>query len=144
MNIQDLIEMWSEDSHIDPFNLGNESIAIPNIHNKYYKVFLTEKSQLFKLEKEYKQLRLSKYEFYTQGPSREQHKDWDLPPIGKILKSDVNTYLDADPEISALDIKLKIQNEKVAFVESIIKSLKDRGFQIKSAIDYERFKTGSI
>lgn len=144
MNIEEIIAMWSEDSHIDPFNLGNESIAIPNIHNKYYKIFLAEKAQLFNLQKQYKQLRLSKYEFYTQGPSKDQHRNWELPPIGKILKSEVNNYIEADPDISSLELKIKIQNEKVDFVESIIKSLKDRTFQIKAAIEYERFKMGSI
>lgn len=144
MTIEEIIAMWSEDSHIDPFNLGNESIAIPNIHNKYYKIFLAEKAQLFNLQKQYKQLRLSKYEFYTQGPSKDQHRNWELPPIGKILKSEVNNYIEADPDISSLELKIKIQNEKVDFVESIIKSLKDRTFQIKAAIEYERFKMGSI
>ena len=144
MTIEEIIAMWSEDSHIDPFNLGNESIAIPNIHNKYYKIFLAEKAQLFNLQKQYKQLRLSKYEFYTQGPSKDQHRNWELPPIGKILKSEVNNYIEADPDISSLELRIKIQNEKVDFVESIIKSLKDRTFQIKAAIEYERFKMGSI
>jgi hypothetical protein len=36
-----------------------------------------------------------------------------------------------------------MQKEKVDFVESIIKSLTTRGYQIKSAIDWEKFKVGA-
>jgi hypothetical protein len=40
-------------------------------------------------------------------------------------------------------LKIAVQQEKVDVLESIIKSIKDRGFQIKNAIEWERFKVGA-
>jgi hypothetical protein len=65
-----------------------------------------------------------------------------LPPQGKILKSEVNNYIEADKDIVNLSLKLGIQHEKIDLLESIIKSLTARGFNIKAAIEWERFKVG--
>jgi hypothetical protein len=101
--------------------------------------------RLRKYELDLKKLRLEKYEFYTQGPTEETHaKGWHLPPIGKVIKSEVNNYVDADDDIIQLTLKVGIQQEKIEMLESIIKSLTNRGFLIKSAIDFERFRTGAF
>jgi hypothetical protein len=50
--------------------------------------------------------------------------------------------MEADEVLQAQSLKVEMQREKVEFVEAIIKSLTTRGFQIKSAIEWERFKMG--
>ena len=78
------------------------------------------------------------------GPTEEtQAKGWVLPARGAILKAEVNNYIDADPDIVKASLKLGLLQEKIQFLEDIIKSLVNRGFQIKSAIDWERFKVGA-
>lgn len=144
MKLELIIAEWAKDSKIDPFNLGNEAISIPNLHYKYYQIYLAEKAQYFALESEFKKLKLLKYEFYTQGPTKPQHDAWELPAIGKILRNDVGMYMDSDDDLINIEQKIKFQKEKIDFVDSIIKSLTNRGFQIKSAIEYERFKMGSL
>jgi hypothetical protein len=77
------------------------------------------------------------------GPTEDtEEKGWKLPPRGAILKAEVNNYIDADPDIIKASLKIGLQQEKIQFLEDIIKSLVNRGFQIKSAIDWEKFKTG--
>ena len=71
MKLEELYALWDLDSDIDTTDLGNESIKIPKLHNKYYKAYITEKILLRKYESEMKSLKLAKYEFYTQGPSAE-------------------------------------------------------------------------
>ena len=94
-------------------------------------------------ETELKILKLEKHEFLTLGPTEETHeRGWRLPPQGKILKSEVNNYIEADKEIVNLSLKIGIQHEKIDLLESIIKSLTARGFNIKAAIEWERFKVG--
>lgn len=142
MKLENIISEWEKDSKIDPFNLGNESIAIPLLHHKYYQIYLAEKAQYFAYESQYRKLKLLKYEFYTQGPTKPEHDGWQLPAIGKILRNDVQMYIDSDSDIIDIEMRVKYQKEKLDFVESIIKSLTNRGYQIKSAIDYEKFRSG--
>ena len=91
-----------------------------------------------------KTLKLQKYEFYTQGPSKEtQDKGWELPGKGMILKQEMPMYLEGDKDIIELSLKIGYQQEKVELLESIIKSLTNRGFQIKAAIDFYKFTMGA-
>lgn len=143
MKLDDVFEMWDVDSKIDNLDLGSEALKISSLHSKYYRIYVHERLQLRKYEAELKSLKLEKYEFYTQGPTREQmEKGWKLPPAGRIIKSEVNSYMDADSDIIQLSLKIGLQQEKVEFIESIIKSLTNRGFNIKAAIDWAKFQSG--
>ena len=144
MKLDEIYAEWDKDSSIDPTELGNESIKIPSLHNKYFKLYTSEKLLLRKFEAEMKELKLEKYEFYTQGPSKEsQDKGWEFPAKGIILKGDIPMYLDGDKDIIALSLKIGLQQEKIDILESIIKSLTNRGYQIKNAIDWNRFTMGA-
>ena len=143
MKIDDIYAEWEKDSQLDRAELGEEALKIPKLHHKYFKIFTHERLQLRKLETELKQLKLEKHEFLTLGPTEETHaRGWRLPPQGKILKSEVNNYIEADKDIVNLSLKIGIQHEKLDLLESIIKSLTARGFNIKAAIEWERFKVG--
>lgn len=144
MKIEEILSTWKEDSEVDITQLDQESIKIPNLHHKYYEIYINEKLILKKQESDYKKLRLEKYEFLTQGHNEETlKKGWELPPKGQLLKSDVNMYLDADEDLVNCSLKIGYQQEKVELLESIIKSLNTRGYNIKSAIDFIRFTSGS-
>lgn len=143
MKFEEIFDEWKRDSEIDQTDLGNESLRIPKLHHKYYMMLLSERSSLRKLEAQMKQLKLSKYEFYSQGHTEETRKlGWELPPRGIILKADIPMYLEADKDIIELSLKIGIQGEKVDFLDSIIKSLQTRNFLIKNAIDFLRWTNG--
>lgn len=143
MKLDDILTMWDEDSTVDKQNLSDEALKISKLHHKYYRIFINERLTLRKYEAELKVLKKDKFEFYTQGPTEETHKlGWQLPPMGKILRSDAGMYVDTDQDIINLTLKIGIQHEKVDFLESILKSLVNRGFNIKAAIEFEKFKVG--
>ena len=143
VKFEQIFEEWKKDSEIDNTDLGNESLKIPKLHHKYYMILVAEKATLRKLEAELKQLKLSKYEFYSQGHTEETKKlGWELPARGIILKADIPMYMEADRDIVELSLKIGMQGEKVEFLESIIKSLQTRNFLIKNSIDFMRFTMG--
>lgn len=144
MKIDDILLLWDVDSKIDRSELGEEALKISVLHKKYYKIFINEKLVLKKYEMELKQLKLEKFEFYTQGPTPEQaSKGWTLPSIGRIVRSDVDRYIEADKDIVNLVLKVAVQHEKIDLLESIIRTLRDRNFNLRAAIDWEKFKVGA-
>jgi hypothetical protein len=144
MKLDSIYALWAEDSKIDRMDLGEESLKISSLHQKYSEIYTNEKIALRKYESDLKVLKLEKHEFYTQGPTNEtQEKGWELPAIGKIIRSDVQQYIDADKDVIQLTLKIGVQYEKVSLLESIIKNLFNRGFQIKNAIDYMKFQAGN-
>lgn len=144
MTLEEIFDLWGEDSNVDRTELGNAALALAKLHHKYYKILSTERLLLRKLEAEMKELKLEKFEFFSDGPTEEQiEKGWKLPAKGRILKSDIHNYVDADSDIIKFNLKISYQNEKIDLLESIIKTIANRGFHIKSAIDWERFKVGA-
>jgi hypothetical protein len=143
MKLDDIYQEWEKDSEINRNELGDEALRIPKLHHKYFKIFTQERLTLRKLEFDLKQIKLEKFEFFTQGPTPEQHeKGWKLPPQGKILKSEANNYVDSDEEVIQLALRIGIQLEKIELLESVIKTFTNRGFNIKAAIEWEKFKVG--
>lgn len=144
MKIEDIMELWQEDAKIDKTEIGDESLKIPLLHSKYYNILIKEKLLLRRFEFELKKLKLDKYEFFTQGHNEETIKlNWKLPPKGMILKADIPMYLDSDSDIVELSLKIGIQQEKIEFLESVIKTIINRGFILKTALDFQKFAMGA-
>lgn len=143
MKIEEIVAAWEEDSKIDPTELGAEALKISRLHSKYMNFLSEERLRLRKFESELKILRKDKYEMYTMGPTKE-HKDlgWEMPARGMILKQDVPVYMESDREIVQLSLKIGMQQEKVEMLDSIIRSIMSRGYQLKTALDHLKFTMG--
>ena len=143
MTLEEIMSNWEKDSVIDRTELGDEAIRIAKLHHKYYNMLSNERLILRKYEMDMKTLKLEKYEFYTQGPNEETvKKGWRMPASGKILKSEVGMYLEADADVLKQGAKTAMQQEKVDALDSMVKSLNNRGYNIKAAIDWIRFTNG--
>jgi hypothetical protein len=143
MKLEDIYDLWSEDCVIDPTELKTESLNTSKLHNKYMKIYSSERLMLLKMESEMKVLKKEKFIFYVEGPSKEsQEKGWIVPAKGMILKTEIPMYLEADNDIIAMSLRIGYQKEKVDTVESILKNLHNRGFAIKNAIEWHKFNNG--
>jgi len=144
MDIEKILEEWQTDCKMDRTHLDREAVSIPQLHHKYFKLMISERLLMRKLDADMKQLKLDKHEFYTQGHSKDtQDKGWTLPSKGLILKADLPMYMEADREIVSLNLRIGYQLEKIDLLESIIKMVMNRNFQIKSAIDWIKFEQGA-
>lgn len=145
MKLEEIYTMWTKDSEIDTTELSNESVKIPKLHNKYFMIYMEEGMRLRKMRAQYKQLKLLKEQYYKGELDIDELKEhgWKPQPL-KILKNDILTYIEADNDIIDLSLKIGAQEEKVSYLEAIIKMINNRGFQLKTALDFERFRTGSL
>ena len=143
MKLEEIFEMWAKDSEIDRSELGKESLRISKLHYTYYRIFSNERLILKRMETEHKQLYKDKAEWFNgiMEPERLKELGWQ-PNMLKIMKSELPMHIDADPDIIKSNLRMAVQQEKVDVLESIIKSLQGRGFNIKSAIDWAKFQTG--
>ena len=143
MRIDEIQALWEADANIDRMELGNEAIKIPKLHSKYYKIYIDERLALRKAQADYKVLLKDKQVYYMGGMDKAEldERGWEQNPI-RVLKADLQTYIDADPDIIKQALKIGYQQEKVDFLESVIKTLRERGFNIKSSIEWARFQVG--
>tara|TARA_R110002020_G_scaffold17194_8_gene60737 strand:- start:12933 stop:13370 length:438 start_codon:yes stop_codon:yes gene_type:complete len=136
-------DLWAEDSKIDRTELGEESIKIPQLHHKYYKMYSLERLNLVRLQEEMKILKKDKIEYYTGTMAEDDLKErgWEPNPL-RILKTDIPVHMEADKDFVDLNLKLAYNKEKVEFLEAVVKTLNIRSYQINNAINWEKFKVG--
>ena len=97
---------------------------------------------LSKAQIEYYTQRKQKWEYYTGKAPAEVYT---LKPFNlKLLKTDVDKYLDSDPELAKYKQKVDYIQTVVDFLDRTIKQISNRGFQIKNAIDWRKFTSGAI
>ena len=141
-SLEQIQTLWDKDSLLELDRLTDHSLQISQLHNRYYKILINEKIRLKTLENNLNQLRLEKYEMYLHGATKEHvAKGWDIPH-NRILKSDIEVYLQGDKQMIEVSNKIMIQSEKVKFLEAIISVLNRRSFDIRNAIEFEKFKHG--
>lgn len=143
MKLEDIFDLWEKDAQIDRTDLGGEALKIAKLHHKYFKIYVAEKILLRSQEQEMKQLKLDKYEFYSDGPNEDTiKKGWRIPAKGRLLKTDIPIYMEGDSDIINLSLKIGVQQEKTNFLESIIKTIANRSYSINSAVDMIKFMDG--
>ena len=144
MKLEEIQELWNRDREIDIAELAIESVRIPQLHDKYLKIYIDERIKLKSLEFElYKMVRL-KNDYYSGKMAQEdlEKLGWE-PFLGKIPKGEMHSYLEADEDVFRIKTKIVMMEEKINYLDSIVKMINNRGFQIKSAIDWIKFKSGS-
>ena len=143
MKLENIIAEWDKDGPIDAINISNEASNTPKLHNKYFKLYMGEGHFLRKMKAEYKKLKMLKMEYYKGDLDISELKQygWEPQPL-KILRQDIPTYIEADSDLIEAGLRIGEQEQKVEYLEAIIKMIGNRGFQIKSIIDWERFRVG--
>ena len=144
MKLEEIQELWNKDREIDYTELGTESIRIPQIHDKYLKIYTDERIKLRGLEFELSKLVRAKTDWYAGRMSQEdlEERGWDQF-LGRLLKNDISNYIESDNDVIKIKQHIAILQEKNNYLDSIIKMLNNRGFQIKNALDWLKFSHGT-
>ena len=141
MNLDKIQEMWQRDSVIDPDNLHDESLKIPQLHSKYYTVYNTITLLREKARTNYNTIRLERYNYYTGKAEPEVYVEEPFPY--KVREKDaIQRYMDADEKLIKVDLKIRYYDTTLKFLEEIIKNVSNSTFQIKNAIEWNRFQAG--
>ena len=140
MNLDELKLQVSQDLKVNDEHLDTESLKNQEIKAKY----LDHKSKfellLFKAKGDYKRLYREKWEYYGGKADAKIYasKPFDL----KVLKTDLGVYISADEEIIDAENKIGYLETVVDYIKGVIKSVDNRGWDIKNAIEWKKFEAG--
>tara|TARA_B100001778_G_scaffold120355_1_gene98884 strand:- start:855 stop:1286 length:432 start_codon:yes stop_codon:yes gene_type:complete len=141
MNLDKIQEMWDRDSHIDPDNLHDESLKIPQLHSKYYTVYNTITLLREKARDSYNRIRLERYNYYTGKAPAEVYAAEPFPY--KVREKDaIQRHMDADDKLNTINMKIKYYDTTLKYLEEIIRIISNRTYQIKNAIEWNKFQAG--
>ena len=141
MNLEQIQEMWEKDSKIDPDNLHDESLKIPQLHSKYYTLYNTITLLRERAREQYSKVKLERYNYYTGKATAEVYAEEPFPY--KVREKDaIQRHLDADDKMNKIDMKIKYYDIMLKFLEEIIRNISGRTYQIKNAIEWNKFQAG--
>ena len=133
--------MWEKDSKIDPDNLHDESLKIPQLHSKYYTLYNTITLLRERAREQYNKVRLERYNYYTGKATAEVYAEEPFPY--KVREKDaIQRHLDADDIMKKVDMKIKYYDIMLKFLEEVIRAVSNRTYQIKNAIEWNKFQAG--
>jgi hypothetical protein len=122
VTLETIQEMWEKDAAIDRDNLHEESLNIPSLHAKYFELYNTIFLLRKKAEQQRKNIRHERYEYFSG-------------------KADPEVY-QKDEKLSNSSLKIDYYDTMLIYLESILKVIQNRTFQIKNAIEFMRFNSG--
>jgi hypothetical protein len=142
MDLEQLQLEADKDLKINDTELDLESLKTPQLHNKYMKHYTKFKLLLTRTEDELRTMKRDKWEYYTgkADPSVYQAKPFDL----KIMRTDIDKYLEADEDLQKLSQKIAYLITVVDFLDKTIRVIVNRTYTIKNAIEWRRFTSGAV
>ena len=146
MKLSDLQEMWESDAKIDALDLSNESLKIPRLHAKYLNILTSLRLQIRKTESDYIRLKKSKHRYYKGEMTKDELNEygWSQYLGPKLLKTELQETIDSDDDAIAILDKLEYLKTQNFQLESILKSLNGRSFDIKNSIEFLKWTQGAM
>ena len=83
-----------------------------------------------------------KWEYYGGKSDAKVYatKPFDL----KVLKTDLNIYIESDEDIIKIEHKISYLETVVKYLDGVLKSINSRGWDIKNAISWRQFESGML
>ena len=123
-------------------NLDQESYKNQNIKPKWLEY--KSRFELLKPQSNIKYTKLyrEKWEYYGGKSDAKVYaaKPFDI----KVLKNDLQMYINADDDIIELQAKITYYEVIIKYIDGIIKSIDNRGWDIRNAQDWKKFEAGML
>ena len=139
-NLEDIQDMWREDSVIDDVLLDEASLKIPRLHSKYIDL-LNEYTLLSKKAKqESKKAKHIKTLYYSGKALPEEYEE--EPFNYKVSRGDVPNWVSVDDEVMKIEMKIEYYQTVIDMLSDILRQIHQLSFNIKNTIEWRRFTAG--
>ena len=123
-------------------NIDQESFFNQEIKAKWLDYKSRFELLLARSKGDYQVMYREKWEYYGGKADAKVYaaKPFDL----KVLKTDLQIYISSDSDIIELSNKIAYLETTIKFIDGVIKSIDNRGWDIKHAITWKQFEAGMI
>lgn len=143
--LDELIDNWENDSIINKTDIEGDLLKIPNLHAKYASQFVLHTREVRKARVTYNELLRIKTHYYSGNMNNKadlSKHNWEPFQYTIKGKNDIDSYLNADPELNKMKLKVGEHDDCISFCEMVVKEIGARTYQIRSYLDFEKYKQG--
>lgn len=145
LTLPELQDLWKEDAMIDESNYGHCSARIPLLHAKYLEHLCQAKLQTRMATAKFLRLRRDKMKYFKGEMTRDelQERGWNQYQGVKPLKSEMGEILMVDEDMIKQEDKVVYLETVVLFLESVMKSINSRTWDVKNGIAWAQLQAGN-
>lgn len=148
LTLEQVLEHWKKDCEIDDMELDKSSRETPKLHAKYVELLSMAKLQKQRKEMEFKKLLKDKFMWYNGKLDKKtmDDKGWEYDPfdgMAKPLKSDMDYFYEADPQIQALQSQIEYWKTMIDTLSEIVSNITWRHQNISNMIKWRQFTSGA-
>ena len=143
MNLEELkTEAYKDLPITDQEHLDQESFRNQDIKAKWLDYKTRFELLLVKNKGDYQKLYRVKWEYYGGKADAKIYasKPFDL----RVLKTDLAMYINSDDDIIELGAKISYLETVIRYIEGVIKSIDNRGWDVRHAINWKKFEAGML
>ena len=143
MNLDILKDTAREDLPVtDQEHIDQESYKNQLIKQKWLDFKSDFELLLIKTKTDHQQLYREKWEYYGGKADAKVYaaKPFDI----RVMKTDLQMYIQSDDDILRLQNKIGYYESCVDYCKGVIKSIDNRGWDIRNATDWKKFEAGMI
>lgn len=147
MLLDQLLEMWKEDSIIDDMNLDVTTMKCAVLHSKYLELHSVAKLQLKRKIAELSILKKDKWLYYNGKMAKEDmdKHGWPYDPfngMSKPMKGDMEMYYDTDKDLQKANAQIDYQKTISEALDEIMGTIRWRHQSVKNIITWKQFSAG--
>lgn len=132
-------EIKNDSTEPDINKLDIEVLQIPYQYGKWINVLAIEKAFYRKYTRKLKWLKLRKFDFYRGHPN-DEYMDGKISNINCSTNAMASVRVESDEEVMDYEDKVALQEIKIEQITEFLKLINSKGWNIKHAIDYLKFK----
>jgi len=146
IKLAELEAMWKQDAQMDKLELGEMAAGIDDLHAKYIVHLSHVRLALRSAEVAYYKMRTLRRRYYNGEMSKEEYTqlEWEPWKNNRPLKAELEELMACDEHIIRLADKLEYLKVMADTLESIVKSIQTRTWNVKNAITWTQYTQGLL
>lgn len=140
MKLEEVKEAIIKALEIDAHHLDRSAVETPVRYGQLLTIRSAENMELKRLNILFAEKENEKRLYYSGKADPAVYKE--KPLDVRVLKAEIQRYLDADKELQEIALLIGIQQEKIDLITDALKGVLQKTFHIKAAIDYQKMQNG--
>lgn len=144
MKLEELQENWKNDATIDQSKLDSEALRTANLHQKYIDLLTLYRIKIFKADNKFLEMKGVRTRYYMGQMTQAELEKYGLSQYQykNPLKAELERLLETDSVLIDLSGSVFYYTTCFQYTEEVIKSLRNRGYDIKNSIEFMKFTSG--
>ena len=141
-----ILDEWDKDCKIGSDNVHDVASEVSKLHAKYLRMHAKNNMKLKEKENMYDELRRMK-RLHLEGKLTKKEMDdrgWVYDPLDgkKVMKSDMNMWVDTDPEVQAMKMVIAELTSAKELFREILGQINWRTNNLKVILESRKFEAG--